>query len=124
MPWRLTVTEDLRVQFVIEALHGDDVFAELCRAFSISRKTGYKWLSRYQAHGALGLTDRSRAPHAHPQAMDPAVAARLLAVRQRHPTWGARKLIAWLRAREPDLPLPAVSSANALLKRFNLLRRR
>jgi putative transposase len=124
MPWKLTLTEDQRVQFVIEALHGESSLADLCRSFSISRKTAYKWLARYEQEGPVGLTDRSRAPHGHPHALDELVAARLVDVRQKHPTWGARKLLAWLRAREPELSLPAVSTANALLKRLNLLHRR
>ncbi|WP_230469576.1 helix-turn-helix domain-containing protein [Gibbsiella quercinecans] len=36
-----------RLQFVTACLKGDTSVAELCRRFNISRKTGYKWLSRY-----------------------------------------------------------------------------
>jgi transposase len=36
--------------------------APLCREFGISRKTGYKILTRYNAIGLDGLTDRSRRP--------------------------------------------------------------
>jgi hypothetical protein len=36
--------------------------AGLCREFGISRKTGYKILTRYNATGLEGLTDRSRRP--------------------------------------------------------------
>lgn len=121
MPWKLAFPEDQRVQFIVEALYGETSIADLCRSFGISRKTGYKWLSRYDQEGPMGLIDRSRAPHHHPHALDSGVAARLLAVRQKHPTWGARKLLAWLEARERDLPLPAVSTVSALLKRLNLV---
>ena len=124
MPWKLTFPEDQRVQFIVEAIYGESSIADLCRSFSISRKTAYKWLARYEQEGAVGLTDRSRAPHDHPNALDAAVADRLVAVRQKHPTWGARKLLAWLGAREPDLQLPAVSTASALLKRLNLVQPR
>ncbi|WP_230472667.1 helix-turn-helix domain-containing protein, partial [Gibbsiella quercinecans] len=36
-----------RLQFVTACLKGDTSVAELCRRFNISRKTGYKWLSRF-----------------------------------------------------------------------------
>src|SRR5215470_10772705 len=121
MPWKMTFPEDQRVQFIVEALYGQSSIADLCRSFAISRKTAYKWLARYDREGALGLIDRSRAPHGHPHALPSGVAARLLDVRQKHPTWGARKLLAWLRAREPELQLPAVSTVCALLKRLNLV---
>ncbi len=121
MPWKMTFPEDQRVQFIVEALYGESSLADLCRSFAISRKTGYKWLARYDQEGPLGLIDRPRTPHDHPHALASGVAARLLAVRQKHPTWGARKLLAWLRKREPELQLPAVSTVNALLKRLNLV---
>jgi len=34
--------------------------SEVCRAFGISRKTGYKIFERYKEHGLEALTDRSR----------------------------------------------------------------
>ena len=36
--------------------------AELCRAFGVSRKTGYKLVARYESEGASAFADRSRAP--------------------------------------------------------------
>jgi transposase InsO family protein len=124
MPWKMTFAEDQRVQFVVEALYGSSGIAELCRSFGISRKTGYKWLARYDQDGAAGLVDRSRAPRHHPNALASTTASRLLRVREQHPTWGARKLLAWLRAHEPELALPAVSTVYAMLKRLNLVRPR
>jgi transposase InsO family protein len=121
MPWRRTILEDQRIQFIVDALYGESTITELCQSFGISRKTGYKWLDRYDELGVVGLVDRSRAPHHHPNAVSSEIAARLVAIRQKHPTWGARKLLAWLRMREPKLPLPAVSTVCALLKRLELV---
>jgi transposase len=36
--------------------------SEVCRAFGISRKTGYKIFERYKEYGLEALTDRSRRP--------------------------------------------------------------
>lgn len=34
---------------------------ELCERYGVSRKTGYKWIARYEDEGLDGLRDRSRA---------------------------------------------------------------
>ncbi|MGS6402169.1 leucine zipper domain-containing protein [Enterobacter intestinihominis] len=40
-------------------------FSALCRLFGISRKTGYKWLQRFDPSDLSSLSDRSRGPHTH-----------------------------------------------------------
>jgi putative transposase len=120
MPWRETCTLDERLQFVGEYLKGRREMTELCRDFGISRKTGYKWLERYQADGPQGLHDRSRAPHHHPQAIGDDVAQVLLAKRRAHPSWGPRKLLALLREEKPRIVLPAASTVGDLLRRYGL----
>jgi Helix-turn-helix domain len=39
--------------------------SDVCREFGISRKPGYKILSRYGEHSLFALTDRSRRPVRH-----------------------------------------------------------
>ena len=94
---------------------------DLCAAFSISRKTGYKYLSRYREAGSAGLVDRSRAPREHPNRTDPEVVRKILQQRQDHGTWGAKKILARLSKDEPTLALPARSTADAILKRAGLV---
>ena len=50
---------DERLRFVAQLLDGE-AMSEVCRAFGISRKTGYKIFERYKEHGLEALTDRSR----------------------------------------------------------------
>jgi putative transposase len=50
---------DERTRFVARLMEGQKM-AVLCREFDISRKTGYKLVSRYKHSGIEGLTDRSR----------------------------------------------------------------
>jgi transposase-like protein len=45
---------DQRVRSIGEYLRGYVPFKELCLQFSISRKTGYKWVDRYEQAGAEG----------------------------------------------------------------------
>jgi putative transposase len=120
MPWKKSFPEDQRVQFIVEATQGPGSIADLCRAFGISRKTGFKWLARYDELGVSGLVDQSRAPHTHPNAVSSATVEQLVAVRQAHPTWGPRKVLAVLRSRAPDLELPAPSTVGEWFKRLHL----
>ena len=55
---------DERLKFIARLLDGEPM-AVLCREFGISRKTGYKILTRYNEIGLEGLTDRSRRPYRH-----------------------------------------------------------
>ena len=91
--------------------------SEVCEALGVSRKTGYKWLARYERAGLPGLADRSRAPKQHPNAMAASLAAVLLAARRAHPRWRPRKLLAWVGQRHRGLVLPAPSTVGALLER-------
>jgi transposase InsO family protein len=121
MAWRAGLVEE-RVRFVEAAHRGEDDISALCRQFGISRKTGYKWIGRAECGEAL--TDRSRAPLSHPGATDERVRDLILDARHDHPTWGPRKLLAWLERKHPRLALPAASTVGELLKRAGLIRPR
>src|SRR5262249_47805056 len=100
-------------------------FSDVCRDFGISRKTGYKWLRRYQSLGPSGLEERSRAPHSHPNAMREGLAEALLELRRKHPRWGPRKLRVLLQRQRPRLlHLPSASTIGDLLRREGLVHSR
>ncbi len=61
MPWRACSVTEERLRFVARLLEGE-AMSEVCRAFGISRKTGYKIFNRYQDEGLDALADRSRRP--------------------------------------------------------------
>ena len=121
MPWRATSPMEERIRFVKDEATGLYTMSKLCERYGISRKTGYKWLSRFEVEGAAGLVDRSRAPHRCEQRMSEAVRETLLEVRRKHPSWGPRKLLAWLEARHPRRTWPAASSVGELLRREGLV---
>lgn len=110
-----------RARFV--ALHAEGLYSmtELCQRFGISRRVGYKWLHRFAEDGLAGLADRSRAPRSCPHRADPWATAALIRAREQHPHWGPKKLVAYLRERQPELALPAVSTAGEILKRHGLV---
>jgi transposase InsO family protein len=94
--------------------------SDLCRAFKISRQTGYKWISRFVEHGPRGLEDLPRAPHQHPNAVSEEITKLILQTRGLHPKWGPLKLRAWLERKNPRLALPAPSTIGDILKRHGL----
>jgi transposase InsO family protein len=111
-----------RARFV--ALHAENLYSmtELCQRFGISRRVGYKWLQRFEEEGLAGLANRSRAPRSCPHRADPWAVAALIRARERYPSWGPKKLVARLREEQPDLALPAVSTAGEILKRHGLVK--
>lgn len=51
MPWKEVSVMDERLRFVARILEGEPM-TDVCREFGISRKTGYKIVSRYREDGA------------------------------------------------------------------------
>jgi putative transposase len=121
MPWKVTYMMNQRMQFISACLAGEESMAELCRRFGISRKTGYKLLGRYEREGPSGLQDRSRSPHHAANAISEALQSLLLNARAAHPTWGPRKLLAWLKRTRPRTDWPAPSTVGDLLRRHGLV---
>lgn len=120
MSWQEVTVKEQRLAFVQEALRGEQPLAALCRAYGISRKTAYKWLQRYREQGEEGLQDRSRRPQHTPRRTPPEVEALVVAVRQAHPTWGGRKIAAYL-SRQGHTAVPHPSTITAILRRHGLL---
>lgn len=115
MPWQECSIMSQRLEFVLLARQEDVNHSALCRRFGISRKTGYKWLARYETAGDSGLADQSRRPHHHPAQTPPDLEAAILAVRTAHPAWGGRKIKAWLERR--GIAAPSPSTITAILER-------
>ncbi len=116
MPWQEVSTMSLRQEFVMLATAEGANVRALCRRYTISPKTGYKWVGRYRREGLAGVTDRSRRPHRSPTRTPPALERAVLAVRAAHPAWGGRKIRAVLRARGQQT-LPSPSTVTAILRR-------
>lgn len=117
MPWREVSLMDQRIEFVRLFQQPDVNRRELCRRFQISPKTGYKWLARAQAAEARWAQDRSRRPHGSPKRSAPDIEIAVLAIRDAHPAWGARKIRHRLNDRQASLP--AASTVHAILARHD-----
>jgi transposase InsO family protein len=113
MPWREVSMMEQRREFVLLAMQEGANRRELCRRFGIHPDTGYKWLGRWTADEELA--DRSRRPCSSPARTGAAIEQRILAVRDAHPAWGARKIV---RCLERDgLAAPACSTVHQILRR-------
>jgi putative transposase len=124
MPWRETTPMHQRTLFIADHLRGTRSVTELCAEYGIARKTAYKWIDRYIHRGPAGLEDLSRRPRVAPNATAEPIVQALIALRHRHPTWGPKKLLAYLARRHPSWKLPGRSVTAALLTRRGLIRRR
>ena len=124
MPWLETSPVEQRERFIDDHQRGLYTTTELCERYAISRKTGYKWLDRFDAAGRPGLKDGSRAPHHCPHAISDEIARLICDARRQHPSWGPEKLLDWLEPRHPDRDWPAVSTAGDLLARKGLVKKR
>ena len=124
MSWKTSDAMSERVEFIGLLRSGQRTLASLCREFGISRPTGYKWAERFETEGLEGLKERSRAPLQSPHQTDPKVQELLIRARKTHPSWGPRKLKAWLEDRDETLRLPAPSTIGDLLKREGLIQAR
>src|SRR4026208_432334 len=109
MPWGVVSLMSLRQEFVRLSESKAVSFAELCRRYAISRKTGYKWLRRYRQQGGDGLANLSRRPKHSPAKLNDAKEQALVSLRQRYPRWGARK-IRHLLSHQSNHPVPACST--------------
>jgi transposase InsO family protein len=113
---------DLRTEFMNRVMKGERV-ADLCREYGISRKTGDKLKNRYKELGEAGLLDQSRAPKVIPHRTPPELVGMIIAERNRHPTWGPKKLKHVLEERLVRV-LPAASTIGEILERAGLVRKR
>lgn len=99
---------------------GQESMATLCRRFGISRKTGYKWLERYEQEGKEGLLEHSRASYSHPNQTPREVERAIIKIRQAH-NWGPKKIVSKMAETWPPEAIPALSTIGYILARNGLV---
>jgi transposase InsO family protein len=122
MSWNLQTQMTERTKMIIDYMEGGYGVAALGRRHGISRKTAYKWLKRFEQEQWPGLQDRSRAPHHQPQAVSAEVEAKILALKQQWPLWGAPKVHFVLQSLVDPQRCPCESSVSNILRRNGLTR--
>lgn len=86
------------------------------KAFRCSRNTVRLWLRRYEAEGAGGLEERSRAPKWIPHKTSPEEEAKVIAARQQVPHYGPDRLKEWFGLE------PSPNAIGRILKEHDLVK--
>lgn len=124
MPWNTRSVMDVRRELVALVREQGVSVASASAQYGVSRPTAYKWLKRFAERGESGLSDESRAPHTRPNTTDALRLERIVGVRRQFPSWGPKKVRAWLQRRDPGVEWPAVSTIGEILDRAGLVERR
>jgi transposase InsO family protein len=124
MPWKVSGVVERRQQFLVEYQSGQWTMRDLCRAYGMSRPTGYELGRRWEQESEAGLEDRSRAPRRHPNQTAAKIEQQVLELRRQHPRWGPRTLQRRLRDLDQRTRWPAASTIGAMLEREGLTLRR
>lgn len=103
MPWKASAMSELRLAFVHQVATLRVPMSRACVQFGISRKTGYKWLQRFQMQPTGPLLEQSRRPKNSPARASDEQEQRVLEVRRQY-GWGARKIHAYLTNQGTALP--------------------
>jgi transposase InsO family protein len=119
MPWKEVNLVDLRKEFVYLAANGKNI-SQLCKNFGISRKTGYKWLERFEDDGEIGLENLSRRPIHSPGRISTVMEKAIIQVRKQHRAWGGRKIRRFLQNRGVS-DVPSASTITEVLRRNGMI---
>ncbi|MDD3678479.1 MAG: helix-turn-helix domain-containing protein, partial [Dehalococcoidales bacterium] len=121
MPWKELSALDIKIEMINLWLNEEYTITELSTNYSVSRKTIYKWIERYNEQGILGLKESSREPFSHPNATPEEIVKVILDRKKQKMGWGPKKILARLRNEYPEIEWPADSTGNDILKRHGLV---
>lgn len=125
MPWSEVKPMDQKLLFIADYLRKTASFTDLCQHYGISRKTGYKWVQRYQQLGIEALNEQSRRPVHSPTQVPYKIQQCIIELRQqRKILLGAKKIQALLKQRFPHEVPPSKTTIYNILKRENLIKPR
>jgi transposase InsO family protein len=122
MPWKEVTVMDERTKFVSLANEKIYTFKKLCEKFNISRKTGYKWVKRCQKFGVInGVKNESSKPKNISRKTEQNIETKFVKLRQKHPSWGARKLIELAKNDKKNIfIIPSERTVNRIIERNGL----
>lgn len=123
MPWEERNIMSERMCFV-SRLEAGERMTDLCREYGISRKTGHKFWNRYQMFGPMGLYDESRAPIIIPHRTSEELQKWIIEWKEKHPTWGAKKIKVELERSQKGLIVPSFQTVHNILLKAGYVKRR
>lgn len=125
MPWNEVRPMDERLLFIADCISGRFNISQACRKYGISRKTGYKWLARYQEGGQGALRERTSRPGSSPQQTPGVIRRAIIELRKSNRFRpGPGKILSILASRHPQWQLPSRSTVYNILSREGLIQKR
>jgi putative transposase len=124
MPWKGVTVSEQKQRFIEDFLLNYYSITDLAQRFCISRKTAHKWINRYLEQGPARLEERSRRPKSCPWQTDAALVAEIVALREKRPSWGPKKILNVMGRRDGERSLPSVPTAARILSRAGLVKPR
>ncbi len=86
-------TMDIRTKAVLLYTEGLKQASEICSMYGISDRTLRRWTKLYESEGLQGLQPKKTGPkHATKHSIPYSMEERILKLKQKHPSWGARRI--------------------------------
>ena len=124
MPWKELKPMDQKIQMLADWQTEQLSITDLSQKYGISRKTVYKWLSRYKEIGIDGLKELSRRPDSSPGQTSEKIIELIVKEKLKNRKRGPKKIYAQLRRRYPLLDIPSPSTIGHWLKKNGLVKAR
>lgn len=83
---------EARLKAVILNIEGKKTEGEVSLVFGISTRTLRRWKAAYKKNGIEGLMPKATIAKKFKHAMKPEIKDRILKLKQKHPSWGARRI--------------------------------
>ena len=91
-----------------------------CRHFGIERSYFYRWYGRFKKQGSAGLEEKSRRPkRVRTETVCPEIVEEIKRIRQKNPTYSAKKIRPILLRYYEEYEVPSVSTISNIIKRHN-----
>jgi len=122
MSWKEVNPMQQKILFIADYLRKISSLTDLCLRYGISRKTGYKWIQRFESTGIDGLNEQTRRPNASPIQTPYRIQQAIIELRQKYQiTPGAKKIQVMLAQRYPNITIPSKSTIYNILNRAGLI---
>lgn len=120
MAWKSTKMNEQRKEFIDRYQTHEFRLSDLCKEFSISRPTAYKWIERFLEEGEEGLKDRSRARLSQNR-IDKAIENQILQIKYKRMSFGAKKILPLLLNSLGFEKCPSRTTIENILKKHGLV---
>ena len=87
LPWNEESVMSQRQRLIEQLLLPNANVSEVCKVFNISRKTAYKWITRYKSGGYSFLEDRKKEPLHQPKKTCSELEEVIVKLHQENPYW-------------------------------------